>query len=83
MVDDNMILGTVAITHESGRIPTDILGEADKNFKGSAPAADPPVGQVRPGGGYDPPEANFGGSTLGSLGVFRPWNLEKEIPQKK
>ena len=48
-------------------------GSAD--FKGSAAAADPLVGQVPPGGGYDPPGGNFGGSKLGSLVVFRAWDL--------
>ena len=56
-------------------------GSAD--FKGSAPAADPLVGQVLLGGGYDPTGGNFGGSKLGSLGIFRVWDLQKKIPREK
>ena len=44
-------------------------------FKGSAAAADPLVGQVPPGGRYDPLGRYFGGSKLGSLGVFKTWDL--------
>ena len=35
------------------------------------------------GGGYDPPGGNFGGSKLGSPGVFRTWDPQKKIPRKK
>ena len=53
-----------------------------ENLKGSAAAADPLVGQVPlvvdmtlREGGYEPPGQNFGVSKLGSLGVFRAWDL--------
>ena len=64
--------------------------KTSQNFKGSASAAAPLVGEGPPGGGYDPlmggytpPGENFGGSKLRSLGVFRAWDLETKIPRKK
>ena len=58
-------------------------GNPPENSKGSAAAADPLVGQVPPGGGYDPPGGFFGGSKLGSLGVFKPWDTLKNTKNVK
>ena len=75
---------------EARRIRSIVAHIALVDFKGSAAAADPLVEQVPPGGGYDlprggydPPGQNFGGSKLGSLGVFRTWDPQKKIPRKK
>ena len=55
-----------------------------RDFKGSAAAADPLVGQVPPGGEYYPLEGNFGGSKLGfgSWGFSGPGTFKKRFPGK-